>query len=87
MDKIGVYGSKQLNPMNIVPLNVHKPLLGTSVEVLGEFEEHRTISGRTEKLKYPKLYIREVLSPNRPLVSLVVYNATFRKVPTHNFTL
>ena len=61
--------------------------MGTPVEVVGEFEEHRAISGGTGKLDSPKLYIREALSPNPPLVSRVVYTATLRKVPTHNFTL
>ena len=43
--------------MNILPLNVNEPLVGTPVEVVGEFEEHRAISGGTEKLNSPKLYI------------------------------
>ena len=45
--------------MNILPLNVKKPLVGTPVEVVGDLEEDRVISGGTEKLNSPKLYVRE----------------------------
>ena len=43
--------------MNILPLNVNEPLVGTPVEVVGEFEEHRTTRWRIKYFVVNKMLL------------------------------
>ena len=58
-----ITGCKQPYPINILPSNVHRPLVWTLVKVCGKFGEHRSISAGTNKLQSAILHIRGSLFP------------------------